>query len=96
MRNILDCFFYPESVALIGASRDPGKASNQMLRSLIQGGFPGKVFPVNPREETIMGVHCYPSLKDIPHPVELVVICIPATQVLEAMEQAKCRRELCR
>ncbi len=51
----LDKFFYPESVAVIGASKDPGKAGYQILKNLIDLNYDGEVYPVNPKEDEIFG-----------------------------------------
>ncbi len=69
----------PATVAVIGASRSPEKIGYQVLKNLIDGGFPrDRVFPVNPNATEILGLKCYPSVKDVPAPVDLAVIVVPA------------------
>ncbi|RLE59820.1 MAG: acetyl CoA synthetase, partial [Thermoprotei archaeon] len=69
----------PNSVAVIGASRSPEKIGHQVLRNLIEAGFPkDKIYPVNPKADQILGLKCYPSVKDIPDEVDLAVIVVPA------------------
>lgn len=69
-------FFTPRSVALIGASATPGKIGHAVLDSLIRGGYDGKVYPVNPTHSELLGLRVYPSLLDIPEPVDLVVVTV--------------------
>ncbi len=81
----LDYFFRPRAVAVIGASSKPGKIGHESLRSLLMTGYSGKVYPVNPKAETILGLRAYPSLLDIPDDVDLAVITLPAKAVVDAM-----------
>lgn len=80
-------FFRPRGVALVGASRDPAKLGYAVLRNLLQHGYTGPIYPVNPKADEIMGVHCYPSILDVPDPVELAVIIAPAAATPDIMEQ---------
>lgn len=73
----MKAIFEPESIALIGASSSPGKWGHIILKNLMRNGYKGDVFPVNPRESTILGVTCYPSVLDIPAPIDLAVIAVP-------------------
>ncbi|MCX7682475.1 MAG: acetate--CoA ligase [Anaerolineae bacterium] len=84
---MLEPFFNPRSVAIIGASRDPEKLGYAVLANLINGGYPGQLYPVNPKADEILGLKAYPSVLDIPAPVELAVIVIPYSLVPTAMEQ---------
>jgi 3-hydroxypropionyl-CoA synthetase (ADP-forming) len=72
----LDGFFRAESVALIGASATPGKIGNAVLDSLLEHEYQGRVFPINPGRDEIMGARTYPSLEDIPEQIDLVVVTI--------------------
>ncbi len=74
----LDRIFKPRSVAVIGASRKPGKIGHQVVKNLIEGGFKGKIYPVNPNANEILGLKCYPSVKDIEDDVDLAIIVVPA------------------
>ncbi len=80
-------FFEPKSIALIGASNNPGKPSGRPLHALINKGYKGKIYPVNPKYDSIFGIKCYPHLADIPGPVDLAVISVPAAGVYDALEQ---------
>lgn len=78
MKSGLLPFFSPDGVSLIGASSNPNKLSNGILLNLTQYGYQGKVYPVNPRYEDILGLTCYPSIIEVPDPIELAVIILPA------------------
>ncbi|MGH1566812.1 MAG: acetate--CoA ligase family protein, partial [Nitrosopumilus sp.] len=69
-------FFTPKSVALVGASATPGKIGNSVLDALGKQDYKGKVYPINPKQESILGIKCYPSLDAITEKVDLVVVCV--------------------
>jgi acetyltransferase len=73
-------FFNPAGIAVIGASRDPGKLSYGVMRNLLdpESGYPGPVYPVNPKADEVLGLRCYPDIASVPDPVELAVLLIPA------------------
>ena len=75
----------PESVALVGAGRRPGSIGHEVLRALVDGGFTGPVYPVNPNATEIAGRPAYPSVAAIGQPVDLAVIAVPAAAVAAAM-----------
>lgn len=77
----LDAIFKPEAVAVVGASDNPGKLGSHVVRSLTEGKYPGRIFPVNPGREEMFGMRTYPSLLVIPGTVDLAVIVLPAEQV---------------
>ncbi|HKW13287.1 MAG TPA: acetate--CoA ligase family protein [Candidatus Krumholzibacteria bacterium] len=83
----LDAIFKPRSVAVIGATPRPGSIGRQILVNLFQYEFNGKIFPVNPKYEFIHSTKAYASVEDIPDPVDMAVIVVPAPGVLEAVEQ---------
>ena len=85
----LNFFFEPKSVAVVGASRTPGKIGNTILRNLLKLGYEGQIFPVNPRAEEIEGLRSYASVAAIAEAVELVVMAIPAHLVLEVMRDCQ-------
>jgi acetyltransferase len=84
---MLDSFFQPQSVAVIGASRTPGKVGHDIVQNLLDAGFEGPVYPVNPKADEVLGLDCYSAVTDIEEDVELAVIVIPAPYVLSAIEQ---------
>jgi acyl-CoA synthetase (NDP forming) len=77
--NSINCFFEPRSIALIGASSDETKLGGIILRNLLQ--FKGKVYPVNPKYNEIMGLKVYPSSADIPGQCDFAIIMRPAAEV---------------
>jgi len=84
---MLDTFFNPQSVAVVGASRDPEKLGYAVLANLKDAGYPGSLYPVNPKADEILGFKAYPSVLEIPDPVDLAVIVIPYRFVPAALEQ---------
>jgi 3-hydroxypropionyl-CoA synthetase (ADP-forming) len=74
--SFMEKFFTPQSVALVGASTTPGKVGNSILDSLAKHDYKGKVYPINPKADEILGIKCYPSVEAIPEPVDLVVVCV--------------------
>jgi acetyltransferase len=83
-RHPVAYFFEPESVAVIGASRTPGKAGHQQVLNL-QRGYPGRVYPINPRAEEVCGLPCFPSLDRVPGSVDFAIILLPARDVPAAV-----------
>ncbi|MEO2241111.1 MAG: CoA-binding protein [Euryarchaeota archaeon] len=83
----MERLFEPRAVAVVGASRDPRKVGHSVLRNLLAG-FEGDVYPVNPHADEILGVRCYPSLSEVPGPVDLAVIVVPAPIVPEVVREA--------
>jgi len=87
MPHPLDSFFAPDSIALIGASRDHEKIPGRLLSMLRKNEYPGKLYPINPNYGDIDGLKCYESIEDIAAPIDLAIIMIPARAVLGALEQ---------
>lgn len=79
--------FEPTGVAVIGASPDANKVGHIILRNLIASGFKGGLYPVNPRYPEVLGLRCYPSVKEITGPLEMAVVVVPAKAVLPVMEE---------
>ncbi|MBC7223824.1 MAG: acetate--CoA ligase [Anaerolineae bacterium] len=84
---MLEMFSDPQSVAVIGASREPEKLGYGVLANIIKGGFPKPVYPINPKAEEVLGLKCYPSVLDVPGPVDLAVIVVPAKYVAGVLEE---------
>lgn len=83
----LDCFFTPKSVAIIGVSRNPKKVGHVIFRNFVEGRFKGKLYPVNPKVDEILGYKSYPSVLKVPGKIDLAVISIPAPMVPKIMEE---------
>jgi len=80
-------FFNPKSVAVVGASRQPGKVGYEILKSMIDGKFEGKIFPVNPKADEVEGLKCHPDLTSIGEVPDLVIVVIPAKFTIGCMEE---------
>ncbi len=74
----LDKMFKPESVAVVGASNSEGKVGYIVLSNIINDGFKGKVYPINPKDDEIQGIKAYKNVSDLPEVPDLVVVCIPS------------------
>jgi len=83
----LDAFFRPRSVAVIGASAKPGKIGHEILRNLALYEYKGRVYPINPRAEEILGLKCYKSILDVPDEVDLAVIAIASEATPKVIEE---------
>ena len=77
----------PNTIAVIGASRRQSTIGHQILENLISYGFAGAVYPVNPHARSICAIRAYPSIADVPDPVDMAVIVVPKEQVLDIAEQ---------
>ena len=77
----------PRAIAVIGASAEPGKIGNSVMRNLVDGGFAGEIHPINPKAHEIMGRKAYPSILDVPGEVDVAVFAVPARFVPAALEE---------
>jgi acyl-CoA synthetase (NDP forming) len=77
MKQSLETFFKPKSIAVVGASKDPTKIGHASLKNILISDYSCKLYPVNPNEETILGLKCYKKLTDIPGIIDLVMVSIP-------------------
>ncbi len=84
-RHRLDALFKPESVAVVGASPKVDSFGRALLENLLDYGFLGKVFPINPKYEEILGLACYPDLREVKEPIDLAIIAVPIAQVPEVI-----------
>ncbi len=80
----LDAIFRPTSVAVVGASRRKHQIGHEIVANLINNGFTGPVYPVNPTAEVVHSIPCYPKVTDIPGVVDLAVLVVPAKFVIPA------------
>jgi acetyltransferase len=86
MQNSLKPFFDSSGVAIIGASKKPNKLSFGVVKNLTLYGFQGAIYPVNPKEDEILGLPCYPDILSVPDPVDLAVIILPASTILPIVQ----------
>jgi acyl-CoA synthetase (NDP forming) len=83
---MMELFFKPKSVAVIGASTNPHKDGNLILQNIIDSDFAGPIYPINPSAQEVLGIKAYPSLLEVPGEVDLVIIIIPAKFCVQAMQ----------
>ncbi|MDR4470744.1 MAG: CoA-binding protein [Nitrospira sp.] len=88
----LKAFFYPYTIALVGATREETGIGHRILESLQNGGFTGSVIPVNPHATEIAGLRTFPSLRDIPSPVDLAIIAVPAGLALSIIDDCAAKQ----
>jgi len=84
---MFDRFFCPASVAVIGASHNEKKLGYGVLHNILQYGYPGKVYPINPKGGEILGLKVYPSVLGVPGSIDLAVIVVPAPLVAQVLEE---------
>ncbi|MBU7001387.1 MAG: CoA-binding protein [Theionarchaea archaeon] len=88
----LEKFFSPESVAVVGASRTFGKAGNVILLNLLNLGYKGRIYPVNPKADTVFEMKCYPTVSSIPEVVDVAVVATPSTAIPEIMRDIQSKK----
>ncbi len=86
--NSLTPLLRPKTVAVVGASREKSGIGNMIFRHILHARFEGTVYPVNNHAESVHGIRAYPSLQDLPEPVDLVVVAVPAEAVTDVAERA--------
>ncbi len=85
--NDISFFFNPKSIAVIGASKTEGKVGNTVLNNIINSGYSGKIFPINPKAEKISNLVCYKSILDVPEDIDIAIFVIPGKFVNKAAEE---------
>ncbi len=85
--EILNSLLKPKSVAVIGASATPGKIGHTVLVNLQQSNYKGGIYPINPGEQEILGLKCYPTVLDVKEPIDSAIITIPAKFVMDIIDQ---------
>ena len=85
--NSLKSLLSPASIAILGASAELNKVNGRTLRFLLEKGYRGRIFPVNPKYETIAGLRCYPNVAALPEAPDLAVIAVPAAHVLSSVRE---------
>lgn len=84
---MLDNFFKPGSVAIVGASREKGKIGFSIIDNIIKGGYQGKIYPVNPKADEILGYKVYHKITEIPDTVDLAIVAIPPNFILDLLDE---------
>ncbi len=85
--KVMNGLLTPKTVAIIGASSTPGKIGHTVVKNLIESQYGGKIYPVNPKADEILGIKCYPTIADIPGEVDAAIMTLPAKFVLEAVKE---------
>src|SRR4030042_4347223 len=86
-RSVLSLFFEPRSVAVVGSLREGYFGGYVVVKTLLNAGFEGKIYPVNPSYQEALGLKVYSSLKEIPDPIDLVLIMINRRSVPDVMRE---------
>jgi len=87
MSATIDAILNPCSVAIIGASADPGKRGYRAIQTLLAEGYTGRIIPINPRETEILGLPCFPGLDQAPGPIDVALVYTPAKTLPDVVEQ---------
>ena len=87
----LDALLRPASVAVIGASNDPTRIGGRPIRYLREAGFPGQVYPVNPKHRQVQGRPAFPNISAVPEAVDLAIVAVPAPSVVDTVEACAAR-----
>ena len=86
-KHALHSFFWPNSIAVLGASPDTHRVRGRLLHQLRENGFPGRILPINPSYREIDGLRCYASIDAVDGPIDLALVAIPAAGVAAALEE---------
>ncbi len=84
----MDAIFAPRSVAIVGASQDPTKLGHAVVYNVVEHGFQGGIYPINPKADEILGHKAYPSVLAVPDPVDLAVVVVPSKAVASVLNEA--------
>ncbi|MEM2534740.1 MAG: CoA-binding protein, partial [Candidatus Nezhaarchaeales archaeon] len=76
----------PRSVAVVGASRFEGKVGYVILKNIIDGGYRGKIYPINPQADNILGLKCYPKVSAVNDEIDMEFIAVPVGKVLDVFD----------
>lgn len=85
--HILDKFFKPESIAIVGASSKENSIGRILIENLQKDGFPGRIYPINPEHGEILGIPAFPSVTDVPAGIDLAIVAVPIKGVPEVMRE---------
>ena len=91
VRDDFAALFRPRSIAVVGASANEQSQGYEFVQGLVEMGFPGPIYPVNPKLEELLGLKAYPRLEDIPGPVDFVISAVPAGAAVDLVEGARAR-----
>jgi len=83
----LEKLFAPHSIAIFGASEKPDGAGTMVLQNLLNSGYSGEIFPINPKYEKVQGLNCYKSIDQLDNPVDLALVAAPTSKVINIVHQ---------
>ena len=86
--NNIESIINPKSIAVVGATNRPGSVGLASFKNLLQAGYKGILYPVNPKAKSVQGVKAYPGILDIPDEVEMAMIIVAADKVASVLEEA--------
>ena len=87
--HILDRFFKPESIAIVGASSKENSIGRILIENLQKDGFPGSIYPINPKNGEILGIPAFPSITAVPASIDLAIVAVPIKGVPEIMQRVR-------
>jgi len=87
MPHELDPILHPRSIAIVGASADPNKRGYRAVKALLAEGYLGTILPIHPKAPQILGVRCYPTVREVPIDIDLAVVCTPAATVCDILDE---------
>ncbi len=83
----LDALFHPKSVAVLGAKDTVGSVGRTLLLNLTSSGFPGRIYPINPKRSEVLGLKCYPTVSSLPEEIDLAILVTPAKTIPSLVEE---------
>ncbi len=83
----MEALLHPNSMAIVGASSDSSKLGSRLLRNIIEHGFLGRIYPINLRETVVQGKRCYAHIGDVPDPIDLAIVIVPRSSILEVTKE---------
>lgn len=92
MKQPLETFFKPTSIAVVGASKNPTKIGHAALKNILISDYQCKLYPINPDEDEILGLKCYKKLTDVPGPIDLVLISVPSPIVAQIVKDCVAKK----
>ena len=87
MVHRLESFFKPKTIAVVGASRNSTKIGHEALKNILISDYESKLYPINLKEKEILGLKCYPKLRDVPDKIDLVLVSVPAITVPQIIKE---------
>jgi len=92
MKQSLETFFKPSSIAVVGASKNPTKIGHAALKNILISDYQCKLYPINPDDDEILGLKCYKKLTDVPGPIDLVLISVPSPIVAQIVKDCVAKK----